>query len=493
VAVKNWIYFATAEKTSLASTIETVINAQFLWRSAFNERGAQIANVGALEKGDHIIVAWRHSGVVRTAYLECTVAGPFSPAASGLVIDKLRGTDAQALVAAGYPTNSAGEVEGIRLDEIRECYFQVRGTYGGNNAIHKLAAEDAGRLSIGSRIPPGALNKPGGRIRSKEARLQVPIAPSARITCAVDNIELEATNNSRVFDAYVMVDWSSNSSPVIGNDSIWIASGAWSDRTFISLSPQNVPTRLQAVEILREKLLLWRKEGKRVLVGLDFAFGYPAGFADALGLTSVPRDAWKALHEHFAANVEDSIQNAHNRDSFADECNRRVGAPGPFWGCAAKSATRSLTQQRIGVFQFPHHGLEEWRATDLAARRRVTTQSVWKLNCGVSVGGQTILGIKHLDRLAHSVNGHRWPFEGWGTPDVPAIWFAEIFPSLVLYPEWGEGYKTQRDRTQVQGCVRYAAERDATGVLKRDFAKPNMLDSATLGRVEGEEGWILWV
>jgi hypothetical protein len=34
--LKDWIYFATAEKTSLASTIETIINAQFLWRSAWN-------------------------------------------------------------------------------------------------------------------------------------------------------------------------------------------------------------------------------------------------------------------------------------------------------------------------------------------------------------------------------------------------------------------------------------------------------------------------
>ena len=63
----------------------------------------------------------------------------------------------------------------------------------------------------------------------------------------------------------------------------------------------------------------------------------------------------------------------------------------------------------------------------------------------------------------------------------------------MAYPEWSEQYKTQRDRTQVQGCVRYAAERDAPGVLKLDFAKPEMLDSAIIRRVEAEEGWILWV
>lgn len=82
-----------------------------------------------------------------------------------------------------------------------------------------------------------------------------------------------------------------------------------------------------------------------------------------------------------------------------DECNCRIGPPGSFWGCAPSSPTRSLTQ-RIGVFQFPHHNLAEWRATDIVTRYRVTTQSVWKLNCGVLVGGQTILSAVRLQANA---------------------------------------------------------------------------------------------
>jgi hypothetical protein len=101
--MKNWIYFATANKASLASTLETVINAQFLWRSASNKNGARIANVGSIKEGDHIVVAWRHSGVMRTAYLRCKVAAPFSPLAPGLVIDKLSDPDARVLISAGYP------------------------------------------------------------------------------------------------------------------------------------------------------------------------------------------------------------------------------------------------------------------------------------------------------------------------------------------------------------------------------------------------------
>jgi hypothetical protein len=157
--VKNWIYFATAEKTSLASTLETVINHQFLWRSAFNTNGARIANVGSIREGDNIVVAWRHSGVTRTAYLRCQVAAPFSPRASGLVIDKLAYPGARELVLAGYPKNSTGDVEGIRLDGIQECCFQIRGAYWGNNAIHELATEDVAQLPTASKIPPEAFTK----------------------------------------------------------------------------------------------------------------------------------------------------------------------------------------------------------------------------------------------------------------------------------------------------------------------------------------------
>jgi precorrin-8X/cobalt-precorrin-8 methylmutase len=491
--VKNWIYFATEEKASLASTLETVLRWHFLWRSAFNKNGAQIANVGSIKAGDQIVLAWRHSGVVRTAYLRCQVAPPWSPFAPGLVIDKLAGPSARALISAGYPMNSAGEVEDIRLDDIQECCFPINGEYGGNNALHKLATEDVAQLSTASTIPPEAFTKAvkGSlkRVSTKEAPAPVAPAPSS---AGVEKLEIKATTDERAFDAYVMVDWSSSSSPVTGNDSIWIASGAWSGGTFTAVAPRNIGTRAQTIKELQEQVERWRDEGKRVLVGFDFAFGYPAGFAYALGLAS-GSGAWKALHEHFASRVTDSPLNVHNRDAFADECNRKIGAPGPFWGCTASAITPSLTQQRIGMFQFPHHKLEEWRTTDLAAARRVTTQSVWKLSCGVSVGGQTILGIKYLDELARAVRGHRWPFEGWTTPTGPAIWFAEIFPSLVQHPEWAVDYENRRDRTQVQSCLREAAERDAGGKLRGDFAKPSTLDPATLARIEGEEGWILWV
>jgi|GEM_PF-3652258 len=144
--MKAWIYFATSEKASRQATLATLDKTRFLWRSALNKTGARIANVTAIQPGDQIFVAWRHSADERKAYRQCTVAKPIMPVIPGLVIDRLIGPYAQQLVTAGYPQESNGEVEGIRLDQIRECEVETRGSYGGNNAIHKLAPEDLGLL-----------------------------------------------------------------------------------------------------------------------------------------------------------------------------------------------------------------------------------------------------------------------------------------------------------------------------------------------------------
>ena len=430
-----------------------------------------------------------HAAVERRTF-RCQVARPLSPVVPGAMIDRLMSADARSVIAAGYPASDSDTVEGIRLDRIEECYFNVRGMYGGNNSIHLAAAEDLDALESSSTIPPQDLIEIPGSPRPKQRSRSADVA---RVRAVAAHYEILASRNDRAFDAYLMVDWSSSSRPTTGNDSIWMAMGAWSDHVFTFAEPINAPTRVQAGSIMTEQLSRWQSEGKRVLVGLDFAFGYPAGFAGALGLMTTEA-AWKAVHAHFAAHVIDSPDNSSNRDAFAEACNLAVGAPGPFWGCARTVASAALTQHRVGVFNYPHHGLAEWRVTDMEARRKATTQSVWKLNCGVSVGGQTILGIKYLDELARAVTGHRWPFEGWGTPQVPGILFAEIFPSLVYYSDWVDKYSTCRDRAQVLSCVRRAAERDRDGLLRGDFDRPSARLSATaLANVENEEGWILWV
>lgn len=84
-----------------------------------------------------------------------------------------------------------------------------------------------------------------------------------------------------IFDQYIIVDWSASNRPRVGKDSVWIcvlgADG--------QLSTDNPPTRGKAEVIVRDALRHFVADGERVLVGFDFPYGYPAGFAAALGLT----------------------------------------------------------------------------------------------------------------------------------------------------------------------------------------------------------------
>jgi hypothetical protein len=106
-------------------------------------------------------------------------------------------------------------------------------------------------------------------------------------------------------------------------------------------------------------------------------------------------------------------------------------------------ARTESTQARVSVAEFeirsrrndrafdayPHRRLQEWRVTDQQARKRTVTQSVWKLNCGVSVGGQTLLGITHLHQLAEAVHGQIWPFCGLGN----AVWSRSLVRGDLSY------------------------------------------------------------
>ena len=88
----------------------------------------------------------------------------------------------------------------------------------------------------------------------------------------------------RLFDAYVMVDWSAASVPARGADSIWIAE-ARRHRAGVEIrEPLNAPTRALAAAHLAGVIDSHIAAGRRVLVGFDFAFGHPSGFARALGL-----------------------------------------------------------------------------------------------------------------------------------------------------------------------------------------------------------------
>jgi precorrin-8X/cobalt-precorrin-8 methylmutase len=286
-----------------------------------------------------------------------------------------------------------------------------------------------------------------------------------------------------MFDAFVMVDWSAANVPRSGRDSIWIC---WHDLAGERLV--NPATRHQARSLLADWLEEPLARGEHVLVGFDFPFGYPAGFAARLGLSGSP---WRAVWEEIARLVSDDERNRNNRFDVAAAMNQRIsGDKFPFWGCPAQPARNYLGPKH-------HRGHEQ---NGLAERRLIDEymtgcQPCWKLLGAGSVGGQVLTGIPVVRALRQDPrwrDGARiWPFETGlrAQPDGTLI-MAEVYPSLwSVSPGAGE----PKDAAQVRTVARHFAELARDGTLAELFAGDPDLTCEQRGRVEAEEAWTLGV
>jgi precorrin-8X/cobalt-precorrin-8 methylmutase len=295
-----------------------------------------------------------------------------------------------------------------------------------------------------------------------------------------------------IFDAYVMVDWSAASTPRTGADSIWIhlregEGGEVRERYW------NPPTRTGAMALLGDILSDLVARDRVVLVGFDFAFGYPAGFAAHLHRRHAD---WRAVWRELANRIEDDANNANNRFRIAAELNERISGEGfPFWSCpeAAVGPTLATTKLR----KSDEASLAAFRLTERAG---AGPKSVWQLFGAGSVGSQTLLGIAHLERLRrHPWLEDRvrvWPFEtGLLTMERPTtdgwrVLLAEVYPSMLPdQPDEG-GVKDQR---QVRRLARHFARLDRQGRLGPLFAGPAGATAEERARIEQEEGWILGI
>lgn len=99
-------------------------------------------------------------------------------------------------------------------------------------------------------------------------------------------------------DEFIMVDWSAAAHPVPDEvaDSIWLAHGTADDPDIVV---RHCATREDEYAAVRDSLISAVTRDRRVLTGFDFAYGYPSGFATALGHASggePPRlSTWKLL------------------------------------------------------------------------------------------------------------------------------------------------------------------------------------------------------
>ncbi len=192
-----------------------------------------------------------------------------------------------------------------------------------------------------------------------------------------------------------------------------------------------------------------------VLLGVDFALGYPAGFAAAAGLearvtdpTAVSPAPWRGIWEALRGAIDDRADNGNNRFEIAAELNQRCGVRGPFWGAPPTRAGPYLTTTRPPLPRgvATAGGLPRRR---LVEQRVPSAHEVWKLYTTGSVGSQSLLGIAGLARLRETADLRDrlrvWPFEltfgpsgeaaagdlPGGTPPGPSVVIAEVYPSLV--------------------------------------------------------------
>ncbi|MGE0044480.1 MAG: cobalamin biosynthesis protein CbiG [Hyphomonadaceae bacterium] len=292
---------------------------------------------------------------------------------------------------------------------------------------------------------------------------------------------------SRLFNAYVAVDWSAASKPATGADSIWIGVLKRNVRFQFVPETHNPSTRAEAEKLLDGLLTDFSKRNERVLIGFDFPLGFPRGAAAALKLKSEP--AWSALIDFVAAEVKDKADNTNNRFQVGAKMNRLMtGEAFPFWGAPARDEQTMLSSKRPR--EHKPGDLPEFRH---AEERAKGASSMWKLYYQGSVGGQALTGLPMIKRLrAAHANTRLWPFEtGWrplaaaDLAGVEAV-FAEIYPSIYpAKPKAGE----IKDAAQVRGAVEHFAALDEKNQLAKLFGPPK--DDPLREIVEQEEGWIL--
>ena len=300
---------------------------------------------------------------------------------------------------------------------------------------------------------------------------------------------------ARLFDAYLIADWTAAETRKLGDQSLWVGVAKRDVRFRLYTETHNVASRAEGEALIASLLADHRKRGDRVLVGFDFNLGYPAGTGQRLGLKDT---SWRGLWDFIASNVVDKADNTNNRYQVAAKMNRLMTDQAwPFWGAPAKQTQRWLTATK------PPEGagaeIPEFRATERAAREgRLQPKSVWQMHGAGAVGGQTLVGIAAVNRLLKKLDPSAavWPFgTGWRALDASDLeplsaLVVEVWPSLFnAQPKEGEF----KDQAQVRVTAETFANMDERGDLAAAFAPPKGASDDLIRQVETEEGWILGV
>lgn len=269
-------------------------------------------------------------------------------------------------------------------------------------------------------------------------------------------------------DTVAIVDWSASNGPARapGENTIWIGTA-----TSAGTTARHFPTRAAAEAHLTSLIDSERSAGRRLLLGFDFAFAYPSGFARRLTGSASPRAVWQWLAEHLTDEG-----NLNNRFHLADRINATFGQ-GPFWGRPGTLPLPHLPERKTA--DHAALGIAEHRAAERAVKG---AQPVWKLFTTGSVGGQSLTGLPMIHRLSRREGTAVWPFDPIG--NAPTI-LAEVYPSLLrplVAAKVAQGWITDAAQvTLLASALLRLAQRNALAPLLQIPPDPRI----------PEEGWIL--
>ncbi len=282
-------------------------------------------------------------------------------------------------------------------------------------------------------------------------------------TIAIANfIESELWNADR-FDSFAVVDWSSanDRGKQPKKDAIWAGAILGGEEQ----EPVYLRNRDVAFEWLKSLITSEKKAGRRLLIGFDFPFGYPQGFARQVTGTSDPLTLWAYYRDRLV-----DTPSYNSRFELAGEINARFPGKGPFWFNGGSEDVPDLPHK--GLDRNGHGQMERRQAEEKAKG----TFTCWQMGGAGAVGGQVMTGLAALQRLrdAFPQGISVWPFQKAPAP----VLFVEIWPTLIdkIVREADDAI---RDRAQVRLLTRALAG-----------LPPDRL-AAMLAVDAPEEGWIL--
>lgn len=265
------------------------------------------------------------------------------------------------------------------------------------------------------------------------------------------------------FDSFAVVDWSSGNDrgPKPCKDAIWIGTVLNGEEA----EPVYCRNRQVAKTELETLIGKERAAGRRLLIGFDFPFGYPSGFAETVTGSADPLTVWA----WFADHLED-VPKRNNRFALAGRLNGYFPGVGPFWFNGSKKDFPGLPRKGRDRRD---HGMPERRVVEQLASGAFTC---WQMGGAGAVGGQVMTGLAALEHLRREFAGEVavWPFEPLTNP----IAFVEIWPSLID-PVVKAANDPIKDRAQVRLLARALAS-----LPPARLARMMEIDAP-------EEGWIL--